>query len=752
MSVRRIFVPWYRRGFAAALTRTDGGAARAELPATFRLGGLAETADLPIALAGPGDVVGLDPHEIRRCEPYDGCPNVEPGYFPYVELASPDLPWRFTPLGAADLPLADPEHAGASATGTRLAPWLALVVVPVDAASLSPASPGGLPVLETVGEHLPPPGESWAWAHVQVTLIDPQDVDAELADAIGDPSRTVARLLCPRRLAGATRYGGYLVPAFAAGKAVLDPAAVGPDALAPAWPATGPVRLPVYFSWSFSTSEDGTFERLARRLRPRAAPAEAAGRLIDTSRPGWAAAAQAGRTTTMQGAFRPLGTAEPAPDPALAASLQAAVSSIGPDIELRPPIYGQDYRDGVTAVAGEIGWLAELNRDPRRRLAAGLAAWAVTVLQEDLANQAWQQLAGAGRPAPEARASRELAAVVSRTLDTTHAAATAVAPTALRSARFGGPIQSAGPARRLRPSAALRRDRLTSITPIARTPAAAGPADRAQAEPADSFAPTFYQPAYELLRAVAPEWLLPGAEGIPLDSVVVLASHGAFAEAFLVGLNHALAQELLWRGYPLDREATLFGSFWGDEGTAIADWPPESALGSNGHGPDALVLLLRGSFVARFPTALIYLTRTLADGRERRVPPDLSGRIGGDATFLRFGLTVDQAAAPIIDGGGPWRVVLQEAVDHARFGADDPDGPAALGSWMDLDWGHPQLAGHTHVPVAGLLLGLTRPVGPGSVDTATWGLSAGHLASALQQPAFAIRIPLSLWLTPEPEA
>ena len=728
MSVRRIFLPWYRRGFAAALTAPNGTTARAELPATLRLAGLAETANLPIALAGPGDVVGLDPHEIRRCEPYDGCPNVEPGYFPYVELAASDLPWRFTPLGALDVPMPDPEHNGAAATGTRLGPWLALVVVPVDAASLTPAAPGGLPVLETVGEQLPPPGESWAWAHVQVTLSDPQDVGAELADAIDDPSRTVARLLCPRRLAGATRYGGYLVPAFAAGKAVLGPDAAGPDPLAPAWAATGPVRLPVYFSWSFSTSEDGTFERLARRLRPRPAPAQAAGRQIDTGRPGWAAGARAGRTTVMQGALRPAGAAEPLPDPVLAASLQAAISSAAPDIELRPPIYGQDYQDGVTAIAGSSGWLAELNSDPRRRLAAGLGAWAVTVLQEDFADQAWQQLAAAGRPAPAASAGQELAAVVSRALDANHAAATAVAPAVLRSARFGGPLRGA---------AVLGRDRRTPGAPAAA---------------AESFAPTFDQPAYELLRAVAPEWLLPGVDAVPLDSVIVLGSHGAFAEAFLVGVNHALAQELLWRGYPLDREATMVGSFWGDEPTEIAQWPPGSALGTHGHGADALVLLLRGNFVARFPTALSYLTRTLADGREHRLPPEAGGRIGGDATVLRFGLTAEQATAPITDGGGPWRIVLQEAVDHARFGADDPAGPATLGSWMDLDWGHPQLAGRTHVPVAGPLLGLTRPVGAGSADTATWGLSAGHLASALQQPAFAVRIPLSLWLTPEPEA
>ena len=231
-------------------------------------------------------------------------------------------------------------------------------------------------------------------------------------------------------------------------------------------------------------------------------------------------------------------------------------------------------------------------------------------------------------------------------------------------------------------------------------------------------------------------------------------------ESYLVGLNHTIAQELLWRGYPLDRDATTFRRFWGLAGgddTSIADWPIESDLGSHLGGADELVLLLRGSFVARFPTAVIYLWRQAGDGSEIRLMPNLSGTIGHDATFVGFGLTPDQAGAPVTDGGGTWRVVIEEAVDHARFGVDDaptptdPPGPTtpALATWQDLDWGHPALAGHQHVSVTGILAGITRPVSSGSAGQATWGVSSGHLASAVQQPAFRIRIPLSLWLVPE---
>jgi hypothetical protein len=203
----------------------------------------------------------------------------------------------------------------------------------------------------------------------------------------------------------------------------------------------------------------------------------------------------------------------------------------------------------------------------------------------------------------------------------------------------------------------------------------------------------------------------------------------------------------------------MFDQFWAGRGDSssspisIADWLATSQLGSHLGSDDDLVLIIRGSFVARFPTAVIYLSRTLPDGSEQRILPSFSGRLSQNSTFIGFPLTQAQAETASTDGSGPLRIVLQEAVNHARFGIDeDSDDPANLPSWQDLSWLHPELAGKTHVRVAGSLMGLSRPISAGSQDTATWGLSAGHLASALQQPAFALRIPLSLWLKPEAES
>jgi hypothetical protein len=775
MSVTRTFLPWYREGFVTALVGAPpAGTARAPLPATLTMRGSSLTSDLPAELAGPGDVIGLDPREVSRIEPYDGCPDFEPSYFPYVELARPDLPWRFSPFGPEEDPLTDPANPNTSVTAKVLRPWLSLVVVPADAVELTGATPGGLPVLTTDAAQLPDAREAWAWAHVQVLTTDGQSVD----EALADPTRRTARLVCPRRLEAGTRYLACLVPTFAGARTALAPGTTASDPLGPAWGTSGTVDLPVYFQWSFGTGEAGSFETLARRLRPRQAPDTLAGRVVATENPGWGAMGTPGATVRMQGALRPVGPQEAAPDPGLAESLRAAISASRIGVQLRPPLYGQDFQGGVTAISsGASGWLAELNTDARRRIAAGLAAWAVTVEQEDLADRAWQQLADAGLSSRTAT-SPDLAAAVGGSLGRRHqSAALSAAPAALaRLARAGGPLSATGGA-----ATTLAAISATpSLTPAfagvrlpARPPATPGPtqpsASAATDQPAaaastDSrFAPVFTEPAYTLLRAVAEEWLLPGAGDIPTDTVLLVQSNPPFVEAFLVGLNHALARELVWRRYPLAPTRTMFATFWSttsidsganDEFAPLADWPASSDLGSHTHSPDQLVLLLRGALLRRFPTTAIYLSETHADGSETHLAPNLGGTLGADIVFLGFPLSPQEAlsrtASTLGGAGGGWSIVIQEAANHARFGVDDPPetGTATPNTWQDLDWGNPQLQGHTHVPVVGPLLGVSHPVSDGATTTATWGLSSGHLAVALQQPAFQIGIPIALWLAP----
>jgi hypothetical protein len=245
------------------------------------------------------------------------------------------------------------------------------------------------------------------------------------------------------------------VPATAAGRdAGLPPghpSPPGPDA----WPAggAGPVDLPVYHWWTFRTGEAGTFEDLARRLtfRP-AAEAGLGSRLIDVSRPWPAENSPGAATVALDGALRVPGPAAPVeqwsdtgaqegfvrllaarleaparrrePLPTDAAPDGAAPGRAAPAGNL-PPGAGQPADRDVAAVAPPLygshhtgrqvfpniddGWLAELNLQVRRRVAAGLGGRYVQLEQEFLMARAWEQ-AGAIRQANRLLATAELAA------------------------------------------------------------------------------------------------------------------------------------------------------------------------------------------------------------------------------------------------------------------------------------------------------------------------------------------------------
>ena len=718
MSVRT-FLPWYRRGLPAGITaasaRTDG---RVAVPLTMALAERTEQAAIPVALAGPGDVGGLDQREIRRVHPYDGCASFEPGLFAHAELAAPDLPWRFTPFA--------PDADG------HLRPWLVLVVVDSEHAELRGAVADGLPLLVCPSSELPDLEESWAWAHVQVT----REPGQAIADVMRDmPERAVARLLCPRRLSSGRAYLACIVPAFAA--ALAQPPAGDP--LANAWGEDGEAELPVYFHWRFSTGRPGSFETLVRALTPRAIPLAAATRRIGVADPGWGLRQldpeRPRASLPMYGLLRPVGAPDlpPADEPALQDGLREAIDQTHERPQVRPPLYGQDYVDrrAVPAPAEEPAWFRELNLDPRGRLIAGLGAMTVRVLQEDLVAEAWHQLARAHRP-PDEQARGELADVLHSVIDDPSAGGSV-----LRSLRL---VDTTVPAlRRLaRPGGSLaRRSRALGGPAVAPAPPRLVRRERAEAAsatPRQGFAPRFERPAYELLRSVHPEWVLPGLSELPPDSVTAVETSSDFVEAFLIGLNHELGRELTWRRYPVDRRGTFFASFWpAGADTEIGDWTT-GALGDHVEQDASLVLLVRGELLRRFPQADLYALRQTAGaepGTGTRIAPTFAARWGEDVTLIGFALTAAEAFA---DGSDLW-FVIEEDVRGARFGCDEAssDPPAQPAHWQDLQWGNADFANLTHLPASARSPGSnstsapTRPSRHGGASTRrTWPSSPSN--------------------------
>ena len=243
------FLPYLRRGLIRHAVRADPlsgaiGPAQAQMELTVAGQLVSKTA----SLLTPHHVASLNLAGILRREPSPEAVDVETNYFPLIEFAAPDLPWRFSP--------AAPAGKG------RLRPWLALVVVDAEEPRIeyfaAQNGTGRLNVDAAFLDQLPPVDDLWAWAHVQSS----EPVEEVTSAAKNNPGALRSRLLCPRRLEPGKTYRACLVNAFAEDEN---------DASVPAWDASSNLSasLTVYDSWTFTTAKRaGDFEYLCELLKP----------------------------------------------------------------------------------------------------------------------------------------------------------------------------------------------------------------------------------------------------------------------------------------------------------------------------------------------------------------------------------------------------------------------------------------------------------------------------------------------------
>ena len=303
-------------------------------------------------------------------------------------------------------------------------------------------------------------------------------------------------------------------------------------------------------------------------------------------------------------------------------------------------------------------------------------------------------------------------------------------------------------------------------------------------EPLDEImaAPEFPQPMYEPLRDLSQDYLLPGVELVPADTLGLLKENHAFIEAYMVGLNHEMGRELLWNNYPTDQRGSYFRQFWDVRGyvrqpTDPADpealrellkdiprihrWPLAAPLGEHRNRPvtggDRLVLLVRGELLKRYPNAVVYAGKAVWNASEHRHDlgdaekhPLYSGTLSPDLTFFGFDLTKEEALGNTKDHNDPdqgWFFVFQQQPGEPRFGLEPPpEGGFAnpkIEKWNDLSWanlvaGESELDALQNLPVAGSLHGTVAieetAENPG--DKANkWGADAAQLAFiALRRP------------------
>lgn len=254
-------------------------------------------------------------------------------------------------------------------------------------------------------------------------------------------------------------------------------------------------------------------------------------------------------------------------------------------------------------------------------------------------------------------------------------------------------------------------------------------------------APDFPTPMYKPLAELSQDLILPGLERVPPNTITLLETNPRFVEAYMIGLNHEMSRELLWREFPTDQRGTYFRQFWDPRGKVpapktseekerakdlkpITDWKDSNQLGSSMEGGGArgqTVMLIRGDLLRRYPRAIIYAAKAdwskdeNDDNVEPRTPvklvgspgdqnfperyPIFQGTLTPDITFLGFDLPLDEARGSENPGDNKpgWFFVIQQQPTEPRYGLDETKPDTLTGTWRDLSFKSVKLTPTDHV-------------------------------------------------------
>jgi hypothetical protein len=314
--------------------------------------------------------------------------------------------------------------------------------------------------------------------------------------------------------------------------------------------------------------------------------------------------------------------------------------------------------------------------------------------------------------------------------------------------------------------------------------------------------PDFEDAMYAYLRDINNELLIPNLELIPPNTISLLETNPKFIEAYMVGLNHEMGRELLWREYPTDLRGSYFRQFWEVKGisnpdtpadadklkdiTKIHTWQRSTLLGSHKPLPAAdadvqpgekqLVLVVRGELLKRYPNTVIYAQKAFDDGQGSNIihtddlPPDrfdieikfplFRAEIEPDLRFFGFDLTIDKATGAVESKKFPgdkrgWFFVIQEVPGEPRFGMDihyeateDEAGNALPDTWNNLAW---DLFGPSDPAFVRLNPPPKLPL-PGSPELTQhrWGTNAAEMAYILFQEPVMVAVHASEMVSKTP--
>jgi hypothetical protein len=251
--------------------------------------------------------------------------------------------------------------------------------------------------------------------------------------------------------------------------------------------------------------------------------------------------------------------------------------------------------------------------------------------------------------------------------------------------------------------------------------------------------PDMEDPMYKKLTGISDEAFLPNLKFIENNTISLLKTNPKFIESYMVGLNHEMGRELLWREYPTDQRGSYFRQFWDVSGiisptspdgtltpaekaqfkdiTPLDTWKEDDLLGKHSNrasetkDEEQLVLTIRGDLLKKYPNTLVFAQKAIAaspgdedsdDGKkiERELSeadfrkkvkfPLYRAEVAPDIKFFGFDLTEKHATgelpAPDLDNLG-WFFVIMQAPGSPVFGMDINFNQGDDGlSWDDLSW------------------------------------------------------------------
>ncbi|HKS29812.1 MAG TPA: hypothetical protein VJS44_18460 [Pyrinomonadaceae bacterium] len=250
---------------------------------------------------------------------------------------------------------------------------------------------------------------------------------------------------------------------------------------------------------------------------------------------------------------------------------------------------------------------------------------------------------------------------------------------------------------------------------------------------------------YKPLAEISEEFFVPNLNLIEQNTIALMVTNERFIEAYMAGLNHEFARELLWREYPTDQRGSPFRQFWEvtsfakdpnlteaarveklKDITPLHTWTKDSKLGEHSNreelqrpvtpdDPD-LVIVIRGDLLKRYPNTLIYAQAakwgTTPETANQLIAYDETGQliqdgdhikyplykahVAPDIYFLGFDLKVKQAKGEVTeetaaerarlgDNNLGWFFIIKEIPGEPRFGLDEGEATDPTGQNIMLE-------------------------------------------------------------------